>query len=82
LESARALIAELVQQNEQLRHQLAHLTKYVFGRRSEKGCDVPEQGVLAFASAAGEVEVADDEEPAHTEVKWELRVSGRTALTD
>lgn len=83
LESARALIAELVQQNQQLRHQLAHLTKYVFGRRSEKGHDVPEQCVLAFASAAGEIEAGgEDEEPRHTEVKsYERRKHpGRKAL--
>ena len=70
LESARALIAELVEQNERLRHQLAHLTKYVFGRRSEQGHDVPEQCVLAFTSAAGTVAAAGaDEEPPHTEVQ-------------
>lgn len=83
LQSAQALIAELEHQIEQLRHQLAHLTKYVFGRRSEKGSDVPEQGVLPFASAAGEVEVAsEDEEPAHSEVKSYQRRKhpGRKAL--
>ena len=83
LESARALIAELVEQNEKLRHQLAHLTKYVFGRRSEKGADVPEQCVLPFASAAGEVGAASaDEEPPQTEVKSHERRKhpGRKAL--
>ena len=84
LESARALIAELVQQNEQLRKQLAHLTKYVFGRRSEQGSDVPEQCVLPFASAAGAVDAggADEEHP-RTEVKSHERRThpGRKALS-
>ena len=70
LASARALIAELVQQNEQLRRQLAHLTKYVFGRRSEQGSAVPEQCMLPFASAAGAVAAGgDDEAPPHTAVQ-------------
>lgn len=77
LESARVLIAELARQIERdqreiekLRHQLARLTKYVFGRRSEKGHDVPEQCVLPFVSAAGEVEAAsEDEEAPATEVR-------------
>lgn len=83
LESARALIAELVQHNEQLRRQLAHLTKYVFGRRSEQGSDVPEQCVLPFASAAGAVDAGGaDEAPPHTEVQSHQRRNhpGRKAL--
>lgn len=83
LESARALIAELERQIEQLRHQLAHLTKYVFGRRSEKGNDVPEQGLLAFASTAGELDAAGGEEqPASTVRSHQRRKHpGRRALS-
>lgn len=83
LESARALIAELVQQNEQLRRQLAHLTKYVFGRRSEQGSAVPEQCVLPFASAAGDVNAGGaDEAPTPTAVQSYQRRKhpGRKAL--
>jgi len=91
LESARALIDELARQVEldqreidKLRHQLAHLTKYVFGRRSEKGHDVPEQCVLPLASAAGKVEAAGEDEAAvQTEVKSHQRRKhpGRKALS-
>jgi transposase len=60
LESAQAVIVELQAQIEQMRHQMARLTKYIFGRRSEKERpEIEEQGTLSFAAGMIGPELGD-----------------------
>jgi transposase len=89
LPSAHQLIEELVtqlsdieQENQRLQHRLSLLAQRIFGRRSEKGLPVPEQGALPFASAAGTVqEGGEDEQPQLQEVRsHRRRHNGRRPL--
>lgn len=65
IESKQHEIDAQQQQIDQLQHMLAVLRRYVFGRRSEKAAPViAEQGVLAFATAAGAVAPAGSDEGA------------------
>jgi transposase len=81
LACAHAVIEQLRQQVnadqqeiERLQQRIAQLTHRLFGRRSEKGLPVPEQGVLAFPAAAGAVATeATDESAAPTAVRSHVR---------
>jgi hypothetical protein len=87
LESAQAVIVALHAQIEQLRHQLARLTKYIFGRRSEKGRpEVEEQGPLPFAAgvigpALGDAEAAASAESRAVRAHTRRTHPGRHALS-
>lgn len=70
LEEARALIAlledelgRMQRENQSLHHRVDLLCRRLFGRQSEKGLTVPEQGLLAFATAAGAVAPDATDEP-------------------
>jgi len=82
VEEARAVIAVLeeelkrvTRENEALRQRVDKLCQKLFGRRSEKGSVVvPEQGVLPFAVASGEVEPeASDEDGEQEEERTVVR---------
>lgn len=87
LESAQAVIVELQAQIEQMRHQMARLTKYIFGRRSEKERpEVEEQGRLPFVDAVvgpelGEAPEATSVESSEVRSHTRRKHPGRHALS-
>jgi transposase len=76
IEEAHQLIAllqdelrKVQRENQSLQHRVDLLCRRLFGRQSEKGLTVPEQGLLPFATAAGVVtpEASDEQSAADAE---------------